>query len=142
MATLLSSYWQARITGVPRPLADAEREAMVAWVCPLKGNLQDVIRFLASAPPDVLDHFTLYRLKQCGLAESHSAAIGKLLADLLPHVTEVRYDTGELFDLAAGALAGGAERADVRRIAAGMLRLGLMDGERLRRMADDAPDGA
>jgi hypothetical protein len=137
----LSTYWQARITGVPRPLAGAEREAMVAWVCALKGNLQDVIRFLASAPPDVLDHFTLYRLKQCGLAESHSAAIGKLLADLLPYVTEVRHDTGELFDLAAGALAGGADRADVRRIAAEMLRLGRMDGERLRRMADDAPDG-
>jgi len=137
----LSSYWQARITGVPRPLADAEREAMVAWVCPLKGNLQDVIQLLASAPPDVLDHLTLYRLKQCGLAESHSAAIGRLLADLLPHVTEVRYDTGELFDLAAGALAGGADRANVQRIAAEMLRLGLMDGERLRRMTE-APDGA
>ena len=126
----LSSYWQARITGVPRPLADAEREAMVAWVCPLKGNFQDVIRFLASA------------LKQCGLAESHGAVIGQLLAGLLSHVTEVRHDTGELFDLAAGALAGGADRADVRRIAAEMLRLGLIDGERLRHLADDAPDRA
>jgi hypothetical protein len=136
----LSSYWQSRITGVPRPMADAEREAMVCWVCALKGNLQAVVRFLASAPPDTLDHFTLYRLKECGLAESHGVAIGRLLADLLPHVTEVRHDTGELFDLAAGALAGGADRADVRRIAAEMLRLGLVDGERLRRMADEGPN--
>jgi hypothetical protein len=69
-------------------------------------------------------------------------SIGGLLRDLLPHVTEVRHDTGELFDLAAGALAGGAARANVRRIAAEMLRLGLMDDERLRRMADETPDGA
>lgn len=69
---------------------------MVAWVRPLKGNLQDVIRFLASAPPRRPGHLNLYRLKQCGLAESHSAAIGRLLSDLLPNVTEVRYDTGEL----------------------------------------------
>jgi hypothetical protein len=134
-------YWQARTTGVPRPLADGEREAMVGWVCPLKGHLQDVLRFLASAPPNTLDHFTLYRLKECGLAESHGVAIGRLLAELLPHLTEIRRDTGELFDLAASALSGGADRADVRRIAAEMLRLGLVDGERLRRLADEGPAG-
>lgn len=54
---------------------------------------------------------------------------------------DVQHDTGELFDLAAGALAGGADRDDVRRIAAEMLRLGLVDGESLRRMTDERQDG-
>jgi hypothetical protein len=80
------------------------------------------------------------RLEQSGLAESHGARIAQLLSALLPHVTELRYDTGELFDLAASALANGADREHVRRIAGQMLRLGFLDGERLRRMADHAPD--
>jgi hypothetical protein len=137
----LSGYWEARITGVPRPLADAEREAMVAWVCPLKGHLAIVIERLVSAPPAILNHFTLYRLRQCGLGESHPADIAELLSRLLPHVTELRHDTGELFDLAASALARGADRAQVRLIAAEMLRLGRPDAERLRRLAEDAPEG-
>lgn len=137
----LACYWRARITGVPRPLADTEREAMVGWMCSLKGNLQDVLQLLVDAPPSTLGHFTLYRLNQCGLAESHGVAIGRLFADLLPHVSEIRHDTGELFDLAASAYSSGADRADMLRIAAEMLRLGLDDGERLQRMANELPGG-
>jgi hypothetical protein len=135
----LADYWRARATGVPRPLGMTEREAMVSWVCPLKAHLQSVEQHLTSSPPSTLDYLTLHRLKQCGLAESHGPEIARLLSSLLPHVTELRHEIGDLFDLANRALENGADREHVRRIASEMLRLGSLDGERLRAVVDDLP---
>jgi len=134
----LSGYWDARITGVPRPLVDVEREAMFGWICPLKDHLATVTAHLMATPTKVLDHFTLHRLRQCEIAKSHGRAIAELLSRLLPHVTELRYDTGELFDLASTALAHGADRTHVRQIANEMLRLGCRDAELLRERAENA----
>ena len=57
------------------------------------------------------------------LAETHAVQLGRLLRGLAVTLNEVRYDTGELLELAISALDHGADRADMLAIAGEMLRL-------------------
>lgn len=131
----LSDYWDSRITGIPRPLSDVERRAMVAWLCGLKVLLSTAVDRVLAAPPTLLDHYTFYRLAQCGIAASHGADVGRLLRGLMAALNQVLHDTGELSDLANAALEHGAVPADIIAVTGDMLRLGCAGGERLRELA-------
>jgi hypothetical protein len=131
----LLQYWQDRVTGVGSPLGEAEREAMAAWLCPLKGLIPLAIAQVLAAPPAVLDHMTVYRFRECGLATSHGLDVGRLLKQLLPSLSDVRYDTGELYEFASEALKNGADPSDIQQIADEMLRLGCAHADRLREEA-------
>src|SRR5262245_56720081 len=61
----LSDYWQSRIRGVPQPLADTERQAMVSWVCAFKPQFATAVDLVLAAAPASVDHFTFYRLERC-----------------------------------------------------------------------------
>jgi len=136
----VSDYWNSRVRGVPQPLTDVERQAMVTWVCAFKTEFAAAVTLVLAAPPVSLDHFTFYRLEQCRLAETHAVQLGRLLRGLAVTLNEVRYDTGELLELAISALDHGADRADMLAIAGEMLRLRCGDGVRLRSLAGGGPD--
>ena len=135
----VSDYWNSRIRGVPQPLADIERQALVRWVCGFKPQFATAIDLVLAAAPVSLDHFTFYKLEQCGLAETDALQFGRLLRGLVSSLNEVRHDTGELFGVAVAALNHGADRADIVAVAGEMVRLGIGDGLRLRDMAGGGP---
>ena len=120
----LSEYWQERITGVPHQLDELERRAMVSWLPGLRPRLAEVIDRILAAPPATLDHFMFYRLHQARVAEENGQQIGRLLRNLLPQLTAVNFDFGEVAELANQAADNGAERDDLRVIANEMARLG------------------
>jgi hypothetical protein len=135
----LSDYWHSRIRGVPQPLSDVERQAMVTWVCPFKRQFETAIDLVLAAAPDSLDHFSFYRLEQCRLTETDAVQFGRLLRGLMMSLTAVRHDTGELLGLAVDALNHGAERTDILAVAAEMVRLGIAGGVQLRDLAGGNP---
>ena len=111
----LSDYWRARITGVPRQREESERQPMVAWLGPLAPRLALAIDRVISAP-STLDAFTFYRLRESGIAMTAGEEIGGFLRRLLPNLTAVTHDFGEVSELANQAADHGAVRADLLAI--------------------------
>lgn len=130
------AYWDDRITGVPQPLDEGERQAMVCWILPFRAHSPEVVARIVAALPQRIDHFTFYRLDQSGLATSHAAEMGRLLRAVLHSVEGVDYDTGELLSLATSAFEGGAAREDLLVVADDMARLGIAGADQLRAMID------
>jgi hypothetical protein len=131
----LSDYWSTRITGVPRPLEDVEKQAMVTWVCALRSQLASAVGRVIDAPPETLDRYVFHHLGQSGIAESHSGETGRLLKGLMAHLNSVSYDTGEVLELATQALVHGADPNDLVAVADEMIRLGITGAEQLRNLA-------
>jgi hypothetical protein len=135
----VAAYWDARLLGVPHPLADVERQAMVRWLCAFKAQFANAVERLLRALPESLDHRAFYSLARCGVADAHGAELGRLLRSLMANLTELRHDTGEVFALAWAALNHGAARADMLVVAGEMVRLACDGGEQLRQLADTPP---
>ncbi len=131
----LSDYWDARITGVPRPLDDSERQAMVLWVVALGAHLPAAIDLVLKAPPSTIDHLALYRLKQSGITATNGSEVGRLLRGLMANLQAISWDSGEVMDIAREALIHGAKPTDMLAVAEDMVRLGCARGDELRRLA-------
>jgi len=132
----VAMYWDDRITGLPQPLGDKEKEAMISWLVPFRDHASEVVDRIATAPPQHVDHFTFYRLDQSGLATSHASQIGRLLRRLLQATQAIDYDTGELLKLAKAAFQGGAAKEDLLVVADEMARLGLAGAAELKTLVD------
>jgi hypothetical protein len=132
-------YWDARLLGMPQPLVDVERQAMVAWLCAFQAEFTSAVERVLAALPGSLDHYTFYSLGRCGVADAHGPELGRLLRGLMANLREVRHDTGEVFDLATAALNHGAARADMLAVAGDMVRLTCEGGEQLRALATSSP---
>jgi len=126
------SYWDARLTGVPRPLDDEERETMIAWAVPFRTRLSEMIQRFENAPPSKINHFRFYHLRHAGLAAFAGVQTGKLLRVLLGAAQTVEWDTGEVHDLALTALSNGGTRDDLLSVANDMARLGCSGAESVR----------
>ena len=133
----LSDYWDARITGVPQPLDDTEKQAMVLWVVALRAHLPAAIDLVLKAPPSTIDHYAFYRLKQSGIAATSGGEVGRLLRGLMASLQTISWDTGEVMDIAREALTHGAVLADMLAVAEDMVRLGCAGGDELRRLASE-----
>lgn len=138
----LSPYWEARITGVPQPLDDGEKQAMVLWVTAFRAQLPAVIDLVLQARPSTLDHFAFYRLKQSGIASTNGIEVGRLLRGLMSNLQAIAWDTGEVMDVAQEAMSHGAEPADILAVAQDMVRLGCTGGDELQRLASGGVAGA
>jgi hypothetical protein len=132
----LSDYWQSRITGVPRPLDEEERQAVVTWLPPLRHRIPSAVDRVMSAPPTSLSHLVFYSLHESGIADTHGPDIGRFLRALLQRLTSVIYDTGEVAMLVSAAADHGADRADLLAIAQEMARLGCTGASELRDRAN------
>jgi hypothetical protein len=135
----VAAYWDARVLGVPQPLADVERQAMVRWLCAFQVLFTSVVERVLAVLPTSLDHHAFYSLGQCGVSDAHGPELGRLLRRLMANLTDVRHDTGEVLALAKSALDGGAARADMLAVAADMVRLACEGGVQLRELATDSP---
>ena len=131
----LSDYWTARITGVPRPLEDVEKGAMVGWVPALRPQFAEAVDRVLEAPPETLDHFTFYRLRKSGVPKSNGRDTGRLLRGLMANLNTMLYDSDEVLELATLALGHGAEPNDLLAVADDMARLGCHGAEQLRSLA-------
>jgi hypothetical protein len=132
----LSDYWRARITGVPRPLAEDERGSVITWVPGLRSKFSEAVDLVLAARPSTLDHTTFYRLDQAEIAVKNGRETGRLLRGLLAELDSVAYDSGEVAMLANAAADNGAERADLLAIADDMARLGCSGAAGLRDRAN------
>jgi hypothetical protein len=130
----LRGYCQQRGLGVPRVFEDREKDAMVAWVIPLKTVLHEVVSTFerAAATPATLQHYTLHRLVESHLAQSHGVVIGRFLRVLLDRTQSLSYACDEAWDVAIEALTNGAVREDILRVAENMARLGCPNATQLR----------
>lgn len=135
----LAAYWDDRLTGLPQPLHDAERQAMVSWIVPLRSHASCVVDRILNAPPTTVDHYTFYRLDQSELGASHGAEIGRMLRGLLHAVQAVDYDTGEVLKLATAAFEGGAAAEDLLAVADELARLGVWGADQLRTLVAPGP---
>ena len=131
----LHDYWQERLTGVPHPIEDVEKQALVTWLPALRSKIALVIDRILQAPPSRLDHFAFYRLHQSGL-ESHGPEVGRVLRGLLHGLTTIDFDTGEVAELANQAADHGASGGDLLAIADDMARLGCVGAVALRDWAN------
>lgn len=134
----LRGYVQQRGLGVPRPLEDREKDAMVEWVIPLKTVLDEVVSAFerTAATPATIQHFTLHRLDESHLAQSHGVLIGRFLRVLLDRARSLSYACDEAWDVAIEALTNGATREDILRVAENMARLGCPNATQLRERAN------
>jgi hypothetical protein len=132
----LSDYWGERITGVPQPLDEQEKGAMVTWLAGLVPRLTEAIDRILAAPPTTLDHLVFYRLHDAEVGRRNGLEIGRLLRGLLPLLNAVTHDFGEVADLANQAADHGAEHADLLVIANEMARLGCPGAAQLRDRAN------
>jgi SIR2-like protein len=135
----LRGFCQQRGLGIPRAFEDREKDAMVEWVIPLKSVLIEVVSTFeaAAATPATLQHYTLYRLNESHLAQSHSLLIGRFLRLLLERAQSLSYACDEAWEVAIEALANGAARQDILRVAENMARLGCPNATQLRDRAND-----
>lgn len=131
----LDDYWQARLTGVPLPLGDVEKQAMVTWLPSLRSKIDTVINRLLQVTPSKLDHFTFYRLNESGLAQTHGPEVGRVLRGLLRELTAINFDSGEVAELANRAAEHGASQDDLVAIADDMARLACSGAATLRERA-------
>ena len=134
----VSDYWQSRILGTPAPLTDREREAMVGWVFPFKGDLEAVVeRIRAARVSPRLDQHLFYRLENQGLTTSHAEQVGQLLRVLLGGADALDYGCDQAFRAAATCLGNGADPAVIRDVAEQLARVGCVrEGEELQRRAE------
>lgn len=131
----LDDYWQDRLTGVPHPLDEVEKQTLVTWVPALASKVDRVVDRIVQSPPSSLDHFTFHRLRKSGIAKRHGPEIGRLLRGLLVGLAKVGFDTGEVAELATEAADHGASREDLLAIADDMARLGCAGAAALRARA-------
>ena len=81
-------------------------------------------------------YFTLYRLDESHLAQSDGLVIGRFLRLLLERARSLSYACDEAWDIAIEALANGAAREDILRVAEDMARLGCPNATQLRDRAN------
>jgi len=134
----VADYWSKRLLGIPRPLSEDEKGAMIAWLLPFRGRTDQVVERIMSAATADFDEFIFYQLQQSGLARDHGAAMARVLRHLLEGMQRATIACSYFFDIASTALANGADRADVRNIADSMGRFGCERAKELRQMANDA----
>ena len=123
------------MTGVPQPLDEAEKQAMVLWLCPLTRQFPAPVDLVLAAAPKTLDHYVFHRLHQSGVAESNGPEVARLLRGVMATLDTVLYDGGEVLELVTIALNNGAAPSDVLAVADDMMRLGCAGAEHLRRLA-------
>ena len=131
-------YCRQRGEGAPRAFDDRESDAMVEWPIGLKNVVEEVVNTFeqVGAIPSTLQYYTLYRLRESHLAESHGSVMGRYLRILLSRAQSLAHACDEVFALATDALTHGAERDDVRNIAEAMARLACPNAGQLRDKAN------
>jgi hypothetical protein len=130
----LRLFCHQRGLGVPRPLEEREKDAMVQWPIGLTEVLEDVVKTIdeVNATPSTLDHYSLHRLHESHLAASNGATIGRYLRVLLSRAKLLTHACDEVFDIATEALVNGASKEDILAVAEHLARLGCEHATQLR----------
>jgi hypothetical protein len=136
----ISDYWSERLTGVPRPLDEAEKAEMVEWVLGLRRVLDEAILKVCSAPVTLTENYTFYySLGTTDLATERAPAVGKLLRHLLRHQLPPSYECEQLDKLVRTLISAGASPDDLRGICDSMAVLGCRTASELGRLIETGP---
>ncbi len=133
----LDEYWSLRNSGVPVPLSEEEKQAMVSWAVPLKPVFPAVVDRICALDAPELGHTRFYSdLYEGQLAALHPAPLARLLKHLATAAREPFYHCHELQRLVqqlAGCLPPPAE---MLTICHELARLGCRDAGELRDAVD------
>jgi uncharacterized protein DUF4020 len=129
----MRDYWRERLTGVPRPFSDGEREAMLDWVFGLRPVLGEVVELLEVAPVSLPEHgMVLYELRENGLAKTDPQLIARLLRHVLAGTTQLQWECSDISTIVDELIEANADRAVLLDICESMARLRCSDAASLR----------
>ncbi|HEU4700026.1 MAG TPA: DUF4020 domain-containing protein [Gemmatimonadales bacterium] len=130
----LADYWRDRLTGVPSPLSEEERRAMLEWVFGLRTVLPAVVELLVAMPITLGEHTMLfYELREEGLARTAPEPVACLLRHVLAGTTQLRWECGDLETLVGELIDARADRAVLLEVCEAMARLGCPGAAALRK---------
>lgn len=141
--TWLSDYWRERNEGVPVPLSLGEKEYMVLWPLALEPVFEAAVdRVCGMPPPPPGDTRLYYDLAQTKLADTHPAAVARLLDHLLPYATQPFYAKKQLQQTARAVVGGDVPIPLLLRICDHLATLGCPEAAELRRLTKEKGSGS
>jgi hypothetical protein len=135
----IHDYWADRLTGVPRPLSERERSAMLEWIFELEPVLPDVIaKILAASAPLEQDEFFFFSLCESDLPAKHPNDVARLVRHVLGTASAVRYACEYIDTVTRTLLASGADPTELRAICEAMAHLGCPTAPEIRGLVETA----
>ncbi len=133
-------YWAQRVTGVPLPLSQDEKEEMVLWALALEPVFPAVVERICATPAPPLQQTRLYyELVEKDFAEKHPKALTRLLQHLLANADESFLHCTEVEQLVRGLVDSGAPAADILVVCEHLAQLGCPKASELRDLLDGSP---
>ena len=129
----IRAYWTERLTGVPRPLSDEEKQWMVQWARRLGPVFPQAVEKVCAVPV-VLDRSRLifYDLRTSDLVTLHPTPTARLVHHILRNLPELLYECGFVDEVVRRLLETGADRSALLSICEEMARLGCRTAADLR----------
>lgn len=121
----IRGYWHRRVQGIPCSLTVEEASEMSEWPQRLGRHLDEAVELAISARATFIAHSRILR-DIVGTVPSSPAALGALIAHLLPETTALFWPGHDLA-AAYAQIAAGAREQDLRTIREEALRLGFND---------------
>ncbi len=133
----MADYWRDRLTGVPRPLGDGERRAMLEWAFGLRPVLPAVVDLLEAMPVSLSGHtMVFYELREVRLARTDPQPVARLLRHVLANATQLQWVCGDVEALVGELIEVHADRVMLLDICEAMARLGCPAAAALRQRLD------
>jgi hypothetical protein len=133
----VDDYWSQRITGVPLPLSEDEKEEMVLWAIPLEPVFPAVVEKICAIPAPSLKHTFLYdELVQKKIASRHPIWLTRLLQHLLLKAYEPFYYCSEVEELVRSLVDFPAPHRELSQVCDELAQLGCPNATELRRLIE------
>jgi hypothetical protein len=129
----LGDYWRDRLTGVPSPLDNDERQELLEWLFGLRVVLPDAVELLEATPVTLpTQSMFLERLREDGLATAEPQLLARLLRHVLQGTVERCDACGQLEQLVGELIDASADRETLIAICEALARLGCAGAAALR----------
>lgn len=107
----IDGYWDRRNQGIPVPLSDEEKAAMISWATGLSPVFPAVVERICELPASTSEHSSIYDgLLQSRAVSDHPSATARLLSHVLRSTQQPFYYFDEVVKLLRSAAGAGAPR--------------------------------
>ena len=126
-------YWTERLTGVPRPLSDAEKQRMVTWAERLGPMYPNAVELVCATPVSLeKTRLIFYDFQKSDLVTLYPTPTARLIEHILRHLFELPYECGFVDKAVRRLLEAGADKPILLSICEHMARLGCRSASELR----------
>lgn len=135
----MDNYWSQRITGIPLPLSQDEKDEMVLWTVPLEPVFPAAVKKIcATSAPRLKQTHLYYELVEKKFAARHPMPLTHLLQHLLSNADEPFLHCREVEELVRSLVDSTAPPRELLVVCEDLARLGCPNAGELKELAQES----